>query len=86
MHNDSWFGADKVLHLFVSMALVIIIGAVLSSWCGDGLALLLAAVAALTVGIVKEAWDASHGGWFSLRDLAADGVGMVLAILLITVG
>ena len=84
---DDWLGRDKALHAGASFLLTLSGQYVLVSKGGlseDG-ALPLSAGAALSLGVLKETADASRATapLFSLRDLAADALGVLLAVLVI---
>ena len=85
--RDEWLGRDKALHAGASFLLTLSGQYVLVSKGGlseDG-ALPLSAGAALSLGLLKETADASRATapLFSWRDLAADAVGVLLAVLVI---
>ena len=75
---DPWFGFDKLEHFTAS--------AIIQTWshitfrargASYGQASWGAVGVTAAAGIGKELWDRTHHGDFSLRDLAADGVGLV---------
>ena len=84
---DAWLGRDKALHAGASFLLTLSGQYVLVSKGGlsEGRALPLSAGAALGLGVLKETADANRGRapLFSFRDLAADAIGVLLAVLLI---
>ena len=84
---DEWLGRDKALHAGASFLLTLSGQYVLVSKGGlsEDDALPLSAGAALSLGVLKETADASRATapLFSLRDLAADALGVLLAVLVI---
>jgi hypothetical protein len=75
---DPWFGFDKLEHFAASL--------IIQNWAhitfrsrGASYAQASwgAAAVTATAGIGKELWDRGHHSDFSLRDLTADGVGLV---------
>ncbi len=75
---DPWFGFDKLEHFTAS--------AIIQTWshitfrargASYGQASWGAVGVTAAAGIGKELWDRTHHGDFSLRDLAADGVGLL---------
>lgn len=84
---DEWIARDKALHLGASFLLTLSAQYVLVSKAGasEERALPVSATTALAFGVAKEVWDSrrSVGPLFSLRDLAADALGVALAAGLI---
>ena len=84
---DAWLGRDKALHAGASFLLTLSGQYVLVSKGGlsESDALPLSAGAALGLGVLKETADASRATapLFSWRDLAADALGVLLAVLLV---
>ena len=82
---DAWLGPDKALHAGASFLLTLSGQYVLTDKGGlsDGRALPLSAAAALALGVAKEVADSRRavGPHFSLRDLAADALGVALGAL-----
>ena len=82
---DAWLGPDKALHAGASFLLTLSGQYVLTDKGGlsDGRALPLSAGAALALGVAKEVADSRRaaGPHFSLRDLAADVLGVALGAL-----
>ena len=82
---DAWLGRDKALHAGASFLLTLSGQYVLTDKGGlsDGRALPLSAAAALALGVAKEVADSRRaaGPHFSLRDLAADVLGVALGAL-----
>ena len=82
---DEWFGHDKALHFGASFLLTLSGQYVFTDKAGlsDGRALPLAAGGALAVGVLKEVSDSRRAAFplFSLRDLAADALGVAAAAL-----
>lgn len=82
--GDSWFGADKVKHFFMSAFVqsVTYTGA-RAVGVGRGGAMVAASAATVGVGVGKEIHDRRSGGAFSARDLTWDlGGGMAAGLLL----
>lgn len=77
-------GADKYLHLLVSLLLTFIIGQGVHIFTGDNLALCgaVGATAALCIGIAKEAYDEFTGGDFGYKDIFFDIIGCLLGIII----
>lgn len=84
---DDWFGRDKALHAGGSFLLTLSGQYVLVSKGGlsEGRALPLSAGATLGLGLLKETADASRAvaPLFSWRDLAADALGVLLAVVVV---
>ncbi|HOT97491.1 MAG TPA: hypothetical protein PLG50_03020 [bacterium] len=88
-HRDFWLGKDKADHLVVSGVLVgfAYYAARRELHLSDPRSKNLAAGFSLSMGLVKELRDQRRpGNFFSLKDLAADGVGMVLGYFLCSAG
>ncbi len=83
---DDWLGRDKALHFGASFLLTLSGQYVFTDKAGlsDDGALPLAAGAALALGVAKEVADSRRATFplFSLRDLAADALGIAAAALL----
>ena len=64
---------DKLLHAETCALIVLVLSRLLPVWAAAGISLLC--------GITKEVWDIKHGvpSW---RDLAWDGLGILLGSLL----
>ena len=82
---DDWLGRDKALHFGASFLLTLSGQYVFTDKAGlsnDG-ALPLAAGTALAIGVAKEVADSRRAAFplFSLRDLAADALGVAAAAL-----
>lgn len=85
---DPWFGRDKFLHLGISAGLTTIgyQGSRHLLDRGEARARWIAIGGTVSVGVLKELWDRRRqGSFFSLRDLAADGLGMAAGLLLCTI-
>jgi len=80
---DAWLGPDKALHAGGSFLFTLSAQYALTDKAGlsDAEALPLSAAVALALGIAKEVRDSRRavGPHFSLRDLAADALGVALA-------
>ena len=85
--TDPWFGRDKALHAAGSFLLTLSAQYVLTAKLGasEGTALPIAAGTAFSLGLAKEVADSRRPvrPLFSTRDLAADAVGVALAVGLI---
>lgn len=75
-------GLDKVLHFVACFIIVAVAFLFLGAIPGNGFwaARLEALCIGVAVGVGKELYDKKHGGEFDLQDLAADGVGCLLAL------
>lgn len=69
-------GADKVMHLLACA----LIGALATAYLHS---VVLGAMAALVVGVLKKVYDMATGEKLDLGDIAADAVGAVLGSVLI---
>lgn len=69
-------GADKVMHLLACA----LIGALATAYLHS---VVLGAIAAVVVGVLKEVYDVATGGQLDLGDIAADVVGAMLGSVLI---
>ncbi len=82
---DDWLGFDKGLHVGASLLLTLSGQYVLTDKGGlsNGRALPLAAGTALALGLAKEVADSRRAAFplFSLRDLAADVLGVAVGAL-----
>ena len=82
---DDWLGRDKALHFGASLLLTLSGQYVLTDKAEmtDGAALPFSAGAALALGLAKEVADSRRaaGPHFSLRDLAADMLGVAVGAL-----
>ncbi len=87
MARDDWFGTDKGLHLLGSMMLTVAASKTLQR--NDFTfkkSRIFAGGFTLTVGIGKETYDATQkGNHFSLKDLLADGAGILIANLILSI-
>jgi len=85
--TDAWLGTDKALHAGASFFLTLGAQFAMANVAGadEASVLPLSAAFALAVGVGKEASDASRGPnpLFSWRDLAADVVGVAIAVLVV---
>lgn len=82
---DSWLGADKLKHFFLSaftQSLAYSVTQVTTKGSRSSL-LLGASLASAAVGIGKEVHDRRSTGLFSVRDLAWDAAGAGAATLLL---
>jgi uncharacterized protein YfiM (DUF2279 family) len=82
--GDSWFGADKVKHVFMA---AFVQSVAYSAIRGTGAShnASIAAASGVTVGVSvgKELWDAHSGGTPSVRDLTWDAMGAGAATLVL---
>lgn len=84
---DRWFARDKVRHAGSSAAIQLMgYGGLRTAGSGRGASLTVATIVSAAAGVGKELRDARRGGDPSLRDLVADGVGIVAGTLLIRLG
>ncbi len=84
-HGDSWFGADKAKHFFVSAFVESVSYASLrTAHVRHGAALAGATAFTGAVGVGKEIVDQRAGRGFSARDLAWDAAGMGSAAMLLS--
>jgi len=84
--SDPWLGRDKMQHLAFSFLLTVGSQYVLVNKSGrtEMQALPLSVSGTAAVGLAKELYDRHKPrGFFSTRDLVADGVGILLAVGLI---
>lgn len=83
--QDEWLGRDKVLHFGASLALTLSGQYVLTDKGGvsNGRAAPVSAAVALGIGVAKEVVDSRRAvnPLFSLRDLAADALGVAVGVL-----
>jgi uncharacterized protein YfiM (DUF2279 family) len=81
---DPWFGVDKAKHFFTSMFVqTAAFGAFRTTGMSRQSSLIGATIVTAGVGVGKELYDRKYGGDPSLRDLAADGAGILAASLLL---
>ena len=84
---DPWLGRDKFLHLGISAGLTAIgyQGSRHVLDRGEARARWIAIGGTAGVGVLKELWDRRRqGSFFSVRDLAADGLGIAMGLVLFT--
>lgn len=82
--GDRWIAPDKARHFFTSAFLQSLsYSALRSARVGKTGALIGATAVTATVGIGKEVYDARFGGDPSVRDLTADGAGILAASLIL---
>lgn len=75
-------GYDKLQHLSFSFLTTLSSQYILTEklhWHHDHQPLIVSTGVTTAIGLGKEYYDSRHGGIFSLRDLAADGLGILLA-------
>lgn len=74
--RDSWFGADKIKHFFMSAFIESVTFSGLQAAGAHRNAAFAGAVgAAAAAGVAKELYDKRTKGLFSVRDLTWDGLG-----------
>ena len=82
--RDSWFGADKLKHLFVAaFTQSVAYSALQAAKVRHDRALAGAWVVTAAVSVAKEVHDSRTTGLFSVRDLVWDAAGAGLATVLI---
>lgn len=65
---------DKLLHIVVSSAIVVMLGLLMPIW--------VAALTTLSIGISKEIYDKLSGkGCFEWMDLVCDCIGILIGVL-----
>lgn len=79
--RDPWFGRDKLRHMTASLLATLSAQYVLTEKVNlaPGPALGLSAGSTAAAGVGKEWHDRRSGRFFSVRDLAADALGIGLA-------
>lgn len=80
---DEWLGEDKLRHFLMSFAVTTYAYAGARTVADHEAAAAVALAAGAGAGVGKELYDRAAGRPFSLRDLAADGLGMLAAWVLI---
>jgi len=81
---DPWLGADKFRHLGMSFAATTFtFAAARAAGAEAGVALQLSVPVSAAAGVGKEIHDRRRGGVFSLRDLAANAMGIAAAYFLL---
>lgn len=68
-------GIDKIAHFSVSAFLALAL-------CNMGASALIAGIAVMAVGIIKEIIDKDLSGYFDVRDIIADASGIVIALII----
>lgn len=79
-------GEDKLLHVESCCLMVMVLSVLFSE--DDKVSFWLASLVGAGVfgiGIMKEAYDATHGESFDLKDLLADFIGVVIGVLIILI-
>jgi uncharacterized protein YfiM (DUF2279 family) len=77
---DAWFAQDKVRHFFTSYAAAaFIFGAATAADLDSDTGMAVSIGTAGVLGVGKEVHDRRRGGWFSVRDLVADALGLAAA-------
>lgn len=81
--HDPWFAEDKAKHFTMSFAATgFAFGAARSVGLGHDAALITAGAAAVAAGIGKELYDRRTGGFFSMRDMTWNVIGVAAGIAL----
>ncbi len=84
---DQWFGRDKVRHLGSSTAIQLMgYGGLRVGGASRHTGLVGASLVTFAAGIGKELWDARRGRVASWRDIAWDGVGLLVGTGLARIG
>jgi uncharacterized protein YfiM (DUF2279 family) len=82
--HDSWLGADKVKHFFLSAFIEsVAYGGLRLAHADRATALPVAAGLTMTLGVAKEVRDQSTEGLFSLGDLTWDAAGTGAAAVML---
>ena len=82
--DDGWFGADKAKHFFTSAFVQsVAYRGLRTARVGKTGSLIGATVVSGSIGLGKEWYDSRYGGDPSVRDLAADGAGILAASLVL---
>jgi uncharacterized protein YfiM (DUF2279 family) len=82
--HDSWLGADKVKHFFLSAFIEsVAYGGLRLARTDRATALPVAAGLTMTLGVAKEVRDQSTEGLFSLGDLTWDAAGTGAAAVML---
>jgi uncharacterized protein YfiM (DUF2279 family) len=86
--QDHWFTADKGYHVMGSMISTTFLGQVSMRGYNRSIetSKLIGAGTTFTLGLAKEIYDSRQPqNYFSWKDLAANGVGILLGIILISI-
>lgn len=84
--DDRWFGADKGYHVIGSMISTTMIGQISLRGFDNSVekSKAIGAGATFTLGMVKEIYDSQKPkNYFSWKDLAANGVGIIIGIIIL---
>ena len=87
IQGDTWFGKDKAYHVLGSFTIVCMGTWIHGQYCenGSGQDIRFGAGMAFTLGLTKELIDKySVGRHFSVKDLVADMVGIILGGLFLS--
>lgn len=68
-------GTDKIIHFLCSVILAIL----LTKWTGT---IIYAGILAFLIGILKEVYDLKATGFFEIRDILANTLGIITGIIL----
>ena len=85
-NHDSWFSADKGYHVMGGMISTALVGQISLRGFDNSLkkSKTIGASATFTLGLVKEIYDSKQpNNYFSWKDLAANGVGVIIGIILL---
>jgi len=84
--QDLWFSPDKGYHVLGSMIGTTLVGQISIKHFNNSMkkSQLIAAGTTITIGFAKEIYDSERpDNYFSWKDLAADGVGIIIGIILL---
>ncbi len=77
--QDPWFGQDKVLHTTGSLVMVLGVDKI------EGMNTQSVVMGPFAIGLLKEVYDKKYGsGCFSLKDIFADTIGIIIGFLIIS--
>jgi putative lipoprotein len=83
--RDSWFGADKIKHFFLSaFATSLSYSALQAAGANRRTAMTGAVAASLTVGVARESYNLRTTKVFSLKDLTWDAIGTAAAAAMLS--
>ena len=84
--HDQWFSADKGYHVIGSMISTTLIGQISLRSFNNSVkkSRVIGAGTTFTLGLAKEIYDSkSPKNYFSWKDLAANGVGIIIGIIIL---
>lgn len=80
VHRDSWFGADKIKHFFLSaFATSLSYSALQAAGANRSTAMTGAVASSLALGIARETYNLRTTRLFSIKDLTWDAIGTAAA-------